>query len=372
MLWPRFVPAQLRSRCAPRGRALVLGAALTLPMLGGCGKLDELVKAADQSAPIEFDMDQLTREFETRVSAAAAAPAVEQAAAACFDKVASQPEVAASGERLLGALAESPKLASVGEAVIGTLGESPRLQQIVMEMMQSNPGMTPDAVGVAMEKRIEGVTGSPEFDRAFDQSFDKVLAAPEVVKAFNGLETAIANNPYLVGIINGSVNEAEYQASWTKRLTELNGGKRPSTSEATTLLLDNWFTPERLERFYIELFALPVTQTQLTIAVVELVESPALVSHLSVALESVASDPNVQQQIVDVLNTLLLDQPSEAAILAVLDPLLTQPAFAPALAGFVDALVQDPTLAPIGVKTLEAIANDASVRALVKQLLTDW
>jgi hypothetical protein len=344
---------------------------LSLPVLG-CGKLDELSKASDPNAPIEFDMTRLTGEFESRVSAAATAPAVEQAATACFETISADPLVAAAGERLLSALAESPKLATVGAAIVQALGESPPLQQIVTQLIADNPGMSPDAVGDAVGQRIEQVTSGPAFDRAFDQSFDKVLATPAVVKALANLQTAVANNPYLIGIIRGAIKDDEHLASWTKRLTELNGGKRPSSSEATNLLLEHWFTAGRLERFYVDLFSLPGTQAQFALAVVKLMDSPSFVAHLSDALESVAKDPQVQQQVVDVLNTMLLDQPSEADLMAVLEPLLTTPGFALALAGFVDALVQDPALAPTGVEALEAIANDESVRALITELMTDW
>lgn len=371
MLATRFALAPTR-RSLPRARALLLGVALCLPALGGCEKIDELTKAADPNAPLELDMARINSEVESRVGAAANSPTVQQAANACFEQVSADPSVAASGQRLMSALAESPKLASVGASIIGALGESKQLQQIVGELISNNPGMTPDAVGEEVGKRIERVTGGPAFDRAFDQSFDKVLATPAVVEALNGLQTAIANNPYLVGIIREAVKQGEQQANWTARLTELNGGKRPSTSEATTLMLEHWFTTARIERFYVDLFSLPATQTQVALAVVKLMDSPAFVGHLSDALESMASDPQVQQQVVDVLNTMLLDQPSEADLTAVLDPLLTQPAFALALAGFVEALVQDPAVAPIGVATLEAIAQDESVRVLVNELMTDW
>ncbi|KIG18705.1 hypothetical protein DB30_07720 [Enhygromyxa salina] len=359
-----------------RCRALALGLALSLPTLGGCEKVDELSKAAskaaDPSAPLDIDMAQLTTQFESRVTAAAGAPAVEQAANACFEKVSADPLVGAAGERIMSALAQSPKLAAVGQSIIGALGESKQLQQIVLGLMAENPGMSPDAIGDAVGQRIEAVTSGPAFDRAFDQSFDKVLATPSVVAALDGLQTAIAKNPYLVSIIREAVEKAETEANWAERLTELNGGKRPSSSEATALLLDHWFTTARLEQFYVDLFGLPATEAQVAIAVVALLDSPAFVGHLSDALESMASDPQVQQQIVDVLNTMLLDAPSEAALTAVLDPLLTQPAFATALATLIDALVQDPALAPIGVAALEGIAKDESVGALVNGLLMDW
>jgi hypothetical protein len=366
----RSVPAPTRS-FLQRSRALTIGLMLSLPVFG-CGKLEELSKASDPNAPIEFDMIRLTGEFEARASAAGTAPVVEKAATDCFETISADPLVAAAGERLLSALAESPKLATIGAAIVQSLGESPQLVQIVTKLMTDNPGMGPDAVGEAVGQRIEQVTSGPAFDRAFDQSFDKVLATPAVVQSLANLQTVVANNPYLMGIIRGAIKEDEHQVSWAKRLTELNGGKRPSSSEATELLLEHWFSAGRLERFYVDLFSLPATRAQLAITVVKLIDSPSFVAHLSDALELVAREPQVQQQVVDVLNTMLLDQPSEADLTAVLEPLLTTPGFALALAGFIDALVQDPTLAPIGVDALEALANDASVRALIDDLMTDW
>ncbi|PRQ01203.1 hypothetical protein [Enhygromyxa salina] len=367
----RLVPAQTR-RSLPRWRAFTLGLALSLPALGGCQKLDELSKAADPNAPIEVDMARLTTEFESRAGTAASAPAVEAAATACFETVSQDPQVGAAGDRIMSALAQSPKLASVGESIIGALGESKRLQQIVLDLMAQNPQMGAEAVGEAVGQRIEKVTSGPAFDQAFDKSFDKVLAAPSVVAALGRLQVAVANNPYLVGIVRDAVEKGEQQANWTARLTELNGGKRPSSSEATALLLEHWFTTARLERFYVDLFSLPATQDQVAIAVVKLLDSPAFIGHLVDALESVAREPEVQQQIIDTLNAMLLDDPSEADLTAVLDPLLTRPGFTDALAGLIDALVQDPALAPIGVAALEAIAKDESVGALVNDLLTDW
>lgn len=355
-----------------RARAFALSATVLCSSLSACKGSDEDSKAEAVAEAPSYDFATVVAEFEKRVALAVDTPAVSATIDKMFDKILDDPRLTPSTDALMAKVSANPDLAATAATLVNSVAESKELQRILVELMAANPGMTPDQVGEAVGAKIEKIMDGPAFDVAFDKSMDKLLAAPQVHRAFDLLGDAAAKNPQMLSFVSDLVSSPAKLATWNTRLKELNGGVAPSQTKANELLLKNWLSADRLEKFYIDMFSSPAVQKHVTDAVIELVAEPAFAQHTIKLLEAMAADPELKPRFVNIIDTLLREGASEADISATLDPVLMNPALADAIGEFVNAIVTDDALGAIGSNTLNKALKDPEVNKLFDDLLTNW
>ena len=326
-----------------------------------------LSPACDKPKPhVELDVGRLGTDLTARENEVMAGPRVTAAMNDLFTSLGSEPQLVAAGAKLFARVEADPKIAKAGQAVIGQLTSSPVIQKVVMEIMASNPGATPDQIGEKVGARFQNITSSPAVQPAFQAAFGDLIATLHPQVRFKTVLDQTTSR------LDGYLSQPDRVAHWADRLRELNGGADPDPAKATQLYLDHAWSKERIEAYLLKLFASPTFRTELAATIGDLIDQPALQAQLLTVASEVAGDPAMQQVAVDLM-LLLVQTPIDTRQLdGKLHAALTAPVLTGGLDKVIKVVFEDPKIATAVSVHFDKLTADPGIRKDFDDLIDRW
>jgi len=319
--------------------------------------------SSDNQGELKFALTGLDTKIERRLDGLWTTAGLDKAMDAFVEGVIAEPSLAEGGSKLFEALGSDPKLSAELEKVMNGLVQSPRVQQLIAAMMAAHPGedigkLAGDKVGQAWE--LPAI--SKGFEDAFQQLLGKVDVKGELGAISRGIEARVA----------GIFNDGARTAKWTKRITELNGGTRPSPDQATQLYLDHAWSEARMQKFLTTILSNKTLQVETARFLADLIALPPIDAELRRSVGEIAADPQLQQAASELMIQLLDEHPDVATVTAAQRQLLTSPLTVKAAQRLAHIVLADPKVAELAGMHLGKIAADPVLRAAFDDLIDHW
>jgi len=319
--------------------------------------------ACEKSKPgLELDAAALEQRIAARAAEVTARPGVVKAFDAFFREVAADRALAAAGDKVLASLAADPKLAAAGEGVLAKLEQLPALEALVRELVAAHPDANPQQISELTAQRVESAFSHPKIRATFD---DFAMKLSEQLRGAGGVVSGLERR------LERALRD-RYEAQWTKRLAELNGGSTPSPPRVTDLLVEHALGADRLEAFVLAFLGSTNARAETAKLVAGMLVVPSIDKELHHAVENLASDPALQDEAVAIFDLLLSSQSDPVAIDARLRKLLFSPRVLGIAINAVKVAVGAPESAKLADAALAAMATDPALQKAFDELMTGW
>lgn len=312
---------------------------------------------------LQFAVTGLDDQIARRLDGLWTTASVDKSMDVFVEGVIADPGLAAGGEKLFGELGSDPTVSAELEKVMASLVANARVQQLIAAMMAAHPGedigkLAGDKVGQTWERPAV----SKGFEDAFQQLISKVDVKGEFGAVSHGIETRV------VAIFN----DGNRTAKWSKRITELNGGKRPSAAEATQIYLDHaWSTP-RMQKFLSTVLANKTLQGETARFLADLLALPPVDAEIKASVAQIAADPALQAAGSELMIQLLDENPDIASVTAAQRQLLLSPLTVKSAQRLTHIVLSDPKVATLAAQHLDKIAADPALKAAFDDLIDNW
>jgi len=325
-------------------------------------------RASNETVTIAVSPAEMSR-LETRVEQVMNRPEVEQAMDALFDAVAADPALGALAGQLADQLMADPKIAAATEGLIAEMGESPALMTWTLRYMETHPGLDPEgvgeAVGVEVEQRFESLLTRP-VEREIGQLVERAQGGAGLASLEKHLSSQFDR------VLDAYFEQPARKGRWSKRLIELNGGKKPAPNLAAQLYIDHAWSEERMLRFMVRACADPEVRRALVTLLRRVLEDRSLRTHLQRAARTLAADADLRHATVRVFEVLFISDASPDAIDARVKALFDSPAVLAAVNDLAQNLLAEPALHQILDDTIAGAAKQPTVRAALDELCDGW
>lgn len=348
-------------------RALVL-ALLVVVLPFGCEKKTSTSSNATSSSSsdgeeLRFALTGLDTKIADRINGLWSTSAVDRTMDTFVDGVIAEPSLAEAGSKLGAALGTDPKLSAELEKVMGGLVASPRVQQLIAAMMAAHPG---EDIGQLAGEKVGQTWSLPAISKGFEDAFQQLLGKIDVKGEFGAVSRGIEAR--LARIFDDKARTAK----WTKRLVELNGGKRPDPERATQLYLDTAWSTARIQKFVTAILANKTLQVETARFLAEVIALQPIDAELKHSVGEIAADPALQQAASELMIQLLDETPDVATVTAAQRQLLLSAKTVSAAQRLAHLVLSDPKVAAVANAHLEKIAADPALRAAFDDLIDNW
>jgi len=331
----------------------------------GCDKRSSpgSTSSSDPKGELKFALDGLDTKIERRLDGLWTTAGLDKAMDAFVEGVIAEPSLAEGGSKLFEALGSDPKLSAELEKVMNGLVQSPRVQQLIATMMAAHPG---EDIGKLAGDKVGQTWELPAISKGFEDAFQELLGKVDVKGELGTVSRGIEAR------ITGIFSDGTRTAKWTKRITELNGGTRPSPDQATQLYLDHAWSEARMQKFLTTILSNKTLQLETARFLADLLALSPVDAELRHSVGEIAADPQLQQAASELMIQLLDEHPDIATVTSAQRQLLTSPLTVKAAQRLAHIVLADPKVAELAGMHLGKIAADPVLRAAFDDLIDHW
>ncbi len=327
-----------------------------------------LIMACDRggsSVPLQFDKSLETTVAE-RTNRAMSSQKMSASIDAFFDSVVADPRVTQAGERLANELMADPALAGAIETLMTRLGESPQVMAALQELMAQHPDASPEEIGELFGKQFETRWDTPAVSAAWFAAWDAYVEKMGQGGTLDLLYKEVVDR-FVARIDDAALNDRI-----TKRVIELNGGKRPDPARATQIYLDHAWSEERIASVASKIVNNPTVRTATATYITELLRVEAINTALKKHASALVTNPAIQARVLRAMHAVLGKDVDIAEVRASLTELLTDKAVVASTREILQLLVTNDKARALAAAWYETVRKDAALARELRAFMTDW